>query len=354
MKVVILTEGGSEIGFGHIARCSSFFQAFREKGVEPEIIVSGDSSTDNFMKELPRKRCAWHDGNLAFFKDIQGADIVFIDSYRASAEIYSRIAGSVGVAVYIDDTVRIDYPPGIVVNGAIHALSMGYPERGTVRYLLGPQYQPMRSPFWDVGEKPIRESIESVLITFGGDDVRNLSPRILSIFTNGFPGIRKTIIMGAGSKDISEVRLHADNRTRILVNVDAELMRECMMETDIAVSAGGQTTFELARIGVPSVIIGVAENQRNNLEGWKEVGCFVIAGNWDRPDIVHEVTRCIRYIADRSTRIRMSAKGRAIVDGQGARRSGCRARRASGVRHRRHAAGRPRVVNIVMDHYGMC
>jgi RimJ/RimL family protein N-acetyltransferase len=57
-------------------------------------------------------------------------------------------------------------------------------------------------------------------------------------------------------------------------------MAELMTASDIAVSAAGQTLFELARCGVPTIAVGVAENQRHNLEGFTDAGVCYNAGWW--------------------------------------------------------------------------
>lgn len=49
-------------------------------------------------------------------------------------------------------------------------------------------------------------------------------------------------------------------------------MLSLMLKCDIAVTAAGQTTYELARIGLPTIAIGVVENQKFNIDGWLEIG----------------------------------------------------------------------------------
>ena len=44
MKVFIITEGGKDIGFGHITQCLSLYQAFKEKGILPKFIINGDNN----------------------------------------------------------------------------------------------------------------------------------------------------------------------------------------------------------------------------------------------------------------------------------------------------------------------
>ena len=80
--------------------------------------------------------------------------------------------------VCIDDNMRIEYPKGVVINGGIGAENMGYPLKDGVTYFLGIGYMPLRREFWDVPAKEIKKSIENIMVTFGGNDIRNLTKRI--------------------------------------------------------------------------------------------------------------------------------------------------------------------------------
>ena len=55
MKVIILTEGGKDIGFGHITRCMSLYQAFEEKGIKSQFIVNADYSAAVILKKYNHK-----------------------------------------------------------------------------------------------------------------------------------------------------------------------------------------------------------------------------------------------------------------------------------------------------------
>ncbi len=51
MKVCLLTEGGKNIGLGHIAGCILVYQAFEEAGIGPQLIVSGDEVVHELLKD---------------------------------------------------------------------------------------------------------------------------------------------------------------------------------------------------------------------------------------------------------------------------------------------------------------
>ncbi|HQF37072.1 MAG TPA: hypothetical protein PLL26_05540 [Candidatus Dojkabacteria bacterium] len=61
LKVFILTEGGKNIGFGHITRCTALYQAFEEKGIIPKFIVNGDESVLDLLKDLNYRLLNWID-----------------------------------------------------------------------------------------------------------------------------------------------------------------------------------------------------------------------------------------------------------------------------------------------------
>ena len=50
MDVFILTEGGKKYGFGHVARCSSIYQAFNKKNISPKFIINGDDSVKSILR----------------------------------------------------------------------------------------------------------------------------------------------------------------------------------------------------------------------------------------------------------------------------------------------------------------
>ena len=172
MNVIILTEGGKDYGFGHVARCSSIYQAFRKFCITPQFIVNGDKSIDAILQNIDYTIYDWQ--NMEFADD----DIVIIDSYHAPLEFYQKIAKTTALAIYIDDNNRIDYPDGTVVNGTILATT----KRKDALY--GSKYIPLRQDFWNTKIIDVNDEIRNVLITLGGNDLRNLTPKILNLLKN--------------------------------------------------------------------------------------------------------------------------------------------------------------------------
>ena len=320
MNALILTEGGLNIGFGHIMRCLSLCQAFEANGILPELVINGDASIDDVLKNRRHKRFNWLEQKERVLSSIKDSDIAIIDSYLADAGFYREISDSVRVAVYIDDNKRVDYPKGVIVNGSISAEMLHYPGRESITYLLGPQFIPLRKEFWNVPGKKIREKIESIMITFGGDDAGNITPSVLKLLTMQYPRVAKNVIIGRGYRNAEEIKMAADGRTELIYFPGAEGMKTVMLESDIAISAGGQTLYELARVGVPAISVIVADNQINNVQGWEKNGFVVNAGWYNAPDLPEKINDGFKLLEELSARERMSKAGRLLVDGNGAER----------------------------------
>jgi len=317
-KVFILTEGGKNIGFGHITRCISLYQAFKEKGIIPEFIVNGDNSILNLLSDKKHQMFNWIKQKGYLFEHIKNADIVIIDSYLATKDIYDKISDLVKVPVYLDDNKRINYPKGIVVNGSIYAEQLDYPQNDGITYLLGTKYTPLRKEFWDVPEKEIKKEVESVMVTFGGDDMRNMTPKFLKLLIEEFPELKKNVIIGKSFKNVKEIEKLKDNKTKLYYSANAETMKNIMLESDIVISAAGQTTYELAATMAPTIGIGVADNQMTNIKGWVETGFLEFAGWWNSEKIKDNMISIMKFYKEYENRCKKFEIARDSISRNGA------------------------------------
>lgn len=321
IRVIIVTEGGVNSGFGHITRCTSLYQAFEDQGVLPEFIVNGDETVKELLAGLNFKILNWLKDRGSFLNLLQTIDIVVIDSYHADYDFYRMISEAVRIPVYIDDNKRIDYPSGVVLNGGINADELNYPLRSGISYLLGAQYIFLRKEFRGVSEKNIiKREISEVMITFGGDDSKRMTSKILSVLIKHYPKVIKNVIIGKGFKNIKELEKLKDAGTNLIYYPDGNGMKKVMLDSDIAISAGGQTLYELARVGVPTIAIATADNQLNNIEGLKKAGFIEYAGWWEDEAVLQNIVKKIELLKDSALRDEMAEIGRSLVDGQGARR----------------------------------
>jgi UDP-2,4-diacetamido-2,4,6-trideoxy-beta-L-altropyranose hydrolase len=318
MKIVVLTEGGQDVGFGHVTRCLSLCQAFAARQYEPGFIINGDQSIRSIVADKKFILLNWIKEEKELLHALENIDVAIVDSYLAGAGVYKRISETVPVPVFLDDYQRLAYPPGIVVNWNIHARDLDYPRNNSVTYLLGPEYIALREAFREVREKKINKRVTQVMITFGGDDSKNLTPMILRFLTRHYPGLKKHVVLGSAFTNGHEIAAAADNNTDLLSSPDDAGMKEIMLKSDIAVASGGQTLYELARVGVPTVAIAVADNQRGNVNGWEKAGFIENAGFWTDSDLEEKLADRFKRLMDLERRLQAVETGRLQVPGNGA------------------------------------
>jgi UDP-2,4-diacetamido-2,4,6-trideoxy-beta-L-altropyranose hydrolase len=319
MNICIITEGMKNTGYGHITRCASIYQAFEEAGFTPILIVNADSKAKHLLKDFNSVIFDWSTRSKRLQEIIRGVKVVVVDSYLAQIDFYRIISIAAQFPVFLDDNIRLKYPTSIVVNGTIYAENFNYPKNKNV-YLLGTKYIPLRKEFWNTSTKKINRKISSILITMGGQDIRNLTSSILKSVVKIYPRVKKTVVLGKGFTNNSWIKKSVDERTILVSDANAKTMKKLMQQSDLAISAGGQTIYELARIGVPALAVGVVENQKKNIENWQKAGFIKHVGWWDDENLLRNLDKSLYEIADYTLRKEMSRKGRSLVDGLGSKR----------------------------------
>ncbi len=312
MNVFILTEGGKDIGFGHVARCSSIYQAFVNFNIIPKFIINGDDSVQSILKEINYTSWNWTE-DLSI---IDNADIVVIDSYLANIDIYNKIYESVPLIVSIDDNNRLEYPKGIIVNGTLDVSNMDYAEREGIKYLVGKDFIPLRDDFWDISRLKINDNISNILITTGGNDLRNLTPKLLELLNNNFPDLNKKIIIADSFNNISDIESLKTNHTQLIYSPNSKEMLSAMSTVDLAISASGQTLYELACVGVPTIAIGIIDNQKDNIKNWQKVDFIEYAGCWNNKDLLDNILEKIELLKDKDISYVKMLIGIKSVDGK--------------------------------------
>lgn len=313
MNVCILTEGGKEFGYGHVTRCSSIYQAFEYYNIFPKFIVKGDNSVKSILSEINFEIKDWLN-DFSLFSDEK---IIIIDSYLADLDFYTKLSEKVPLVVYIDDNNRLNYPKGIVVNGTLNTSEIGYVKRENISYLLGNEFIPLRKEFWNIPKLKINDSVENFLITMGGNDLRNLTPKILDLLNNNFPRVSKKVIITDSFNNISEIENLQNDNIELFYSLKSNEIINIMSNVDLAISSSGQTLYELACIGVPTVSIGIIDNQKNNILNWIDQGFIEYAGCWNDEKLMNNILEKINILQDKDIRFDKKLLGIQAVSGKG-------------------------------------
>lgn len=312
-KAVILTEGGKNIGFGHITRCLALYQGFLKIRIRPLIVINGDRSVKGLLKDVNCQNFNWLVNKEKILKILSTADIAIIDSYLADLGFYKKASRMVKTPVYVDDNNRLNYPKGIVVNANIYAQDLNYRNKGNT-YLLGTQFCFLRKDFWQTKVKKIRKEPKDILITFGGGEHRDFIKKTVSALAAEFPKLNYHII--------SSYPLHLDKgiRAKAYAYLKANKMRDLMLDCDLCVSAGGQTLHELARVGIPTIGICFAQNQKRSLQAWGKSGFIDYIGNYTDSDIGRRLLKSVTQLLLYKNRLDCMKKAKSLIDGRGTER----------------------------------
>ncbi|MDE5589086.1 MAG: UDP-2,4-diacetamido-2,4,6-trideoxy-beta-L-altropyranose hydrolase, partial [Acetatifactor sp.] len=331
--IFIRADANERIGTGHVMRCMAIADALKQCGQQVCFLIADDRSscllkernqeymilhTDyaSMEEELPRLRQIFEEKKPDFF---------LADSYSATPE-YLREVRKYVPAGLLDDGVLAGYPVDVLINYNIFATAALYGTAGDTRtrYLLGPEYVPLRREFAGV-DYMVRERAERVLITTGGSDKYNLGTELLKRALAGTDtaDLQYTVVSGAYNTHFGELQELAHHYENVQVCSNVGDMSRLMRDSDLAVSAGGSTMYELSAVGVPVICFSFVDNQERIVKGFAEKGLVCFGGDYlaQGESLPEEIVYHIgRLAADYNLRRRCSQKLRNLVDGQGAMR----------------------------------
>jgi len=270
MKVKIFTEGGHNIGLGHISRCSALYDEGERRGIDTKLFIHGNTKNLDFLNGRIFENINWLSENY-LINNINKMDYCIIDSYLASERIYSIISSKSKNVLFIDDNSRISYPKGIMVNPSLSTDSLRYPSNDEILYLLGHKYIILRSPFINIERITLNKVVKEVLITMGGSDFRELTPKILNNICVKYPEIKFNVIIGNAFSNLKHIKRNEQNNVEFYLNIDEELMEKLMIRSDVAITSAGQTIYELLATQTPFIAIKVVDNQNNNINGLMKI-----------------------------------------------------------------------------------
>lgn len=310
MRVVILTEARQGWGYGHLTRCLSIRQAMEERGVSPEVFVNADVAAHDVVERMGFTPSSWLSEESTLHRLVEASDIVVVDSYHASHEQLRFLQGVCKRLVCFDDYMRLEYPPCILVNGSVNAENLPYRRQKHTIYLLGVKYTPLRKEFWDIPRQTPRDRVTDVLIAFGWEDSAGLAKSVAGYMKRHFPVYTYHVV--------SRIPIPVEG-IRVYHDLTAREMVDLIKSADIAISAAGQSIYELARMGVPTVMVGIADNQRYNIQGWKGVSVLREELWWQGEESLRHIGKAFASMLTHDVRLSI-VQASQICDGQGARR----------------------------------
>lgn len=317
MRICIRADGGEEIGMGHIMRMSRLAQLLSQRGhdISFACISSPEKEGKLYFKGLEYlERKGFEVWSLDSGREIQDllkcrADVLITDSYSVGSEYFWLTGSHFPLTVYIDDEKIADViSADIIVNQNIYAHLFDYKAKGETVFLLGTEYVILREEFLERPQREIPKDIGRIMITVGGSDRNHLTEKILDELSD-FDQIHLDVIVGTAFTNPKKLERYKKENVSLLEGV---LMSEVMKRADASISSCGTTIYELMALGVPTIGIVAAENQRLAAEYLEKEG-LILRGE------LKELRKCLQSL-NRSRRMEMSCKGKDLVDGKGAGR----------------------------------
>jgi len=320
MKSNIICEAGKEFGFGHLSRCLSIYDEFSNNKIETRLIVNGDDRVIQFVKNREYLIFNWLKEQNKLFKILSDSEIIIIDSYYSDLAICQKFTNIAKACLFIDDINRIPYPNGFVLNAALRPKLLLYPKNKHVKYLFGTKYALLKKEIINEKTVKINENIKSILITYGGSDPRKLTLPTLKVLNTNFPYLFKRVIVDKSHPDLNYLIKLKTKKVEIIVSPKLNKLINAMKNSDIAVTAGGQTVLELLKLGIPTIAVVVADNQKLQIKGFLEKGAIFYAGDWKNKNLMNEIVKSLKKLENFNIRKKNSIVGKKLIDGKGANR----------------------------------
>ena len=313
--LAIRADGGSGVGAGHVMRCAALADAWRHRGGVVEWFCR---PLPAMLQELLAKRGIavhvvsddWTD--LEEWCRAHRGSWVCVDGY-GFAEGPRRVRAAGGRALVIDDGRWRRSECDALLNQVIGAETLHYEVPPGTRLMLGTKYCLLRNEIVS-GGRPGRDQlsvVRRVFVSFGGHDAHGQGARVAAVIAGALA--TTTIDMAAGV-----VGGAPSSSSRITVHAGTDL-GAVMQHADIAVVAAGSVCWELAYLGIPALLLVVADNQEAIARGLHDAGVARSLGWFDRVTDDALAAEVVALAAD-PARAEMSRKGRHLIDGRGASR----------------------------------
>lgn len=306
MKILFRVDGGEGIGLGHIMRTLVLAKELSQNNEVKYICLKDKRYFSGIEKIISEGMEVVKIEGLNEINEIKGleGDVIVIDKYNIG-EIYLEQLRQKFKIVYFDDNAEMKfYPVDLIINQNVYGEKLKYNCLEDTKLLLGRNYTMLREEFRKNKPIKVRKNIKNVLITVGGSDDDNLTESIIKDLSD--LNVNLHIIVGTAFKFKENLKKYTEPNILLYENANiSEIMKKC----DIAISSCGSTLYELSFLGIPTIGVIVAKNQKKCGEYMENIGAIKLS----KIESIKDNVLKLNY----SERMNMNTKQRAIIDGGG-------------------------------------
>lgn len=306
MKIAFRTDASPVIGTGHVMRCLTLARALRDRGAECVFLhrrheghMAGYIEEQGFrVLALPEPEIApvadnhrsWLgvDAETDAAQTLQALgdlhpDWLVVDHYAINALWEYAVREKAAAIAVIDDLADRLHDCHLLVD-------QNYCDDPESRYAnllpddahrcIGPRYALLRPEFREAREGPTTGPVRRVFVSFGGVDSADLAGAALAALEQpAFEHIAVDIVVGAAYPYREALERRANLRPATIVHGPQPHLAKLMRKADIAIGAGGTTTWERCALGLPAIVVAIAGNQVALSHALDEAGAIWFLGH---------------------------------------------------------------------------
>jgi len=305
-NIVFRVDSSWQIGSGHLMRCLTLANQLKEQANITFICRDLPGNINYLVEEngfqlllLPREPenndlhgyAKWltvtQEKDFEQTKKLLVGKSVFcliIDSYAIDIYWEEKIRPFVQKIMVIDDLANRQHDCDILLDQSYHA----EPEKRyenlvpkNCQLLLGVKYLLFRDEFYEA-KKNMRKkdgTVKNIFVFLGGSDINGSTMKVLKALADFTDNIfTVNVVVGKSNIHLQKISQFCDERANYTCFIQVNNVANLMVEADLAVGAGGITMWERCFLGLPSLVIALAENQVDNCQFFQEKGFIKYLG----------------------------------------------------------------------------
>lgn len=252
-----------------------------------------------------------------------GVDLLVIDSYAIGEAEEIQLRKVARRILVIDDLADRRHDCDVLLDQNLGRRPEDYKRLAPqhCEILVGPHYALLRPEFAAARERALarrRESsdVRRILVSLGLTDMGGITKPVVEAVLSAKTGASIDVVLGQGAESLPALLDLSIACPEVSIHVDIDDIHELMVQADIAIGSGGSTSWERCCLGLPTVILVLAENQRAIALALEKVGASVRCRNTET------ITDAVRLLAcNRDQRRQTAERAAGLVDGIGAERA---------------------------------
>jgi UDP-2,4-diacetamido-2,4,6-trideoxy-beta-L-altropyranose hydrolase len=327
-RILFVVDAGPRVGGGHVMRSLTLADALGALGAGCAFMAPPEVAAllDAFAPGAARLAVASTEPrDLAAAVSAEAFDAIVFDHYGLSSRDH-RAMGQGRPVLVIDDLADRPLGADIVVDSGPSRTAEDYegllPE--AARLLLGPSFAPVRPEFAALRETALAwrgEPVQRILVAMGLTDVGGVTARIVERLRLRVGELGLDVVLGAGAPSLPGLAKVARRDSRLTLHVDTHQMARLTAEADIAVGGAGSSTWERCTLGLPTLQVVLADNQRAAAEALAVRGAALAVDAASASFDAHFDRGLTRLLVDGQLRRTLASRSAELCDGQGAART---------------------------------